>query len=182
MAAAGDTSAPGDDAALSTFLREMREKNETNADEKQLKDLYGFVMSQQHGEQILESIVHPENVFRQSVDLQSDFNSSTYAAGSLLPLFIWDQLQIGSHDIKKSFLGHTWGLVVGIPGGAIFGTLFYNDVAELHGECSLFIGVTLEYVYANFWKGNKQIATYHSGMVGAAVGGGWGTGEWTNSS
>ncbi|UKZ80148.1 hypothetical protein TrVFT333_007905 [Trichoderma virens FT-333] len=182
MAAARDTSSPGDDAARYSFLRHMRERSNPELDEGRLNDFYDFVMSQQHGEQILESIVRPEYVYNRSVTLQSDFNTSTYAAGSLLPLIFYDQLHLEAHDVKKSFTGHTWGLVLGIPGGAVFGTLFYNDIAELEGECSLFIGVFSQYVYANFWKNNTQIATYHSGMVGDAVGGSWGTGEWSNES
>jgi hypothetical protein len=165
MAAARDTSAARDDTALRTFIRDMRKKNDDWTGDDRLTALYDFVMSQQNGKQLLENVVDPDNFFRQFRDLKGNFKESTAASVSLLQGLFVSQLQIWAFHggAIVEFTGHAGGMIVGIPLTRPHdGTLFYNDVAELQGECSFFFVTAGGTLQATFWMGGTPIAIFQA--------------------
>ncbi|KAH7401301.1 hypothetical protein BKA66DRAFT_436454 [Pyrenochaeta sp. MPI-SDFR-AT-0127] len=170
------------DKPYAPLLVHFRKTASGEVDESQVKDFYEFIISQEHGETILDSILHQEGTFAHKVALNAEakdeFKTSTSAEAGLLNLWFYTQLDLKAKNISRRFQGSAWGVSPGLPVGALFGTLWYNDVSELKGKCSFFVGSFTQYVYANFWNGDKHIATFHGGHVGSAIGGSWGSGEW----
>ncbi|KAI1174791.1 hypothetical protein F4777DRAFT_579683 [Nemania sp. FL0916] len=172
------------DQRYASLLDHFRKATSREVDESEVRRFYEFILSQKNGELIIDSVIHPEGTFAHKVALNPkandrDLETSTSAEGGLLNLWIYTQLDLKASNIARRFQGSSWGITPGIPVGALFGTLWYNTVDDLRGNCSYFWGSFDQYVYVNFWRGDEQIGVFHAGHVGAAIGGSWGDGDWT---
>ncbi|KAK0712695.1 hypothetical protein B0T26DRAFT_677121 [Lasiosphaeria miniovina] len=146
----------------------------------QLKSFYDFIVGQPNGSVILDSIVSPAKTAALTTASVKDagFSNETGAAGSLFNVWVYNQLQVKADGLGRSFDGKSFGLVAGLPGGALFGTLYYNSSEDVKGDCDMYIGATPGYLYANFSRGGSQFAAFHAFNVGANAGGAWGSGTW----
>ncbi|KAI1738235.1 hypothetical protein F4680DRAFT_426541 [Xylaria scruposa] len=153
-----------------------------DVDEAQVKSFYEYIISHEHGESILDSVVNPQRSFAHQVALKpaanDDFKNSTSSEAGLLNLWFYTQLDLKANNIGKRFQGSAGGFSIGLPVGALYGTLWYNDLSSLSGSCSYFMGSATQYTYINIWKGNVHVATFHGGLVGSSIGGSWGSGKW----
>ncbi|KAI1748172.1 hypothetical protein F4782DRAFT_534758 [Xylaria castorea] len=76
----------------------------TDVDKSQVKRFYEFIVSQQHGKLILDSVFNPQGIFAHEVALKAnandDFRSSTSAEAGLLNLWIYTQLNLKAKNIN----------------------------------------------------------------------------------
>ncbi|KAI0188468.1 hypothetical protein EV127DRAFT_129774 [Xylaria flabelliformis] len=176
------TTTQSDQRYASLLAHFQKEAKGEDVDEAQVKSFYEYIISQEHGDLILDSVVNPEGSFAHKVALKAaangDFNNSTSAEAGLLNLWFYTQLDLKANNIGKRFQGSAGGFTPGLPVGALYGTLWYNDPNTLSGSCSYFVGSATQYTYINIWSGNVHVATFHGGQVGSAIGGSWGKGEW----
>ncbi|KAI1454146.1 hypothetical protein F4805DRAFT_334350 [Annulohypoxylon moriforme] len=170
------------DERYSLLKEYVRGKPELELNDEQFNSLYQLIQSQPNRDSILDSIVNPTGTFTRSFSVNQspgdDFRSTISAAGSIVNLWIYNRVNLVGRDIKREFTGDSWGFIPGLPAGALFGTMWYNDASDFEGSCQFFVGGIAEYIYVNFWRGNKQTAVFHAGNVGGAVGGSWGSGNW----
>ncbi len=103
-----------------------------------------------------------------------------YAAnGSIASLLFYMKIQVGIKG-GKTFNGNAGGL--GFPGGgALFGTVYTNDINRLYSNTHSFQWLgTAVYFTVNFFDGSSNfLGTFQAGAVSIAIGTGGGTGSWS---
>ncbi|KAF5587252.1 hypothetical protein FPCIR_7660 [Fusarium pseudocircinatum] len=104
------------------------------------------------------------------------FNNQTSANGSVINLWVYQRVYINA--LGKTCTINMGGVTPGFPGGATFGTLYYDDASDLSGDCDVVFTGFISYFALYFRRNNNLFATYQSGNVGSATGVAGGTGNW----
>ncbi|KAF5532049.1 hypothetical protein FMEXI_12668 [Fusarium mexicanum] len=104
------------------------------------------------------------------------FRNETSANGSVINLWVYQRVYINALD--KTCTINMGGITPGFPGGATFGTLYYDDASDLSGDCDVVFTGFITYYALYFRRNGNLFATYQSGNVGAATGVAGGTGNW----
>ncbi|RKL50850.1 hypothetical protein BFJ72_g303 [Fusarium proliferatum] len=105
------------------------------------------------------------------------FSNQTSANGSVINLWVYQRVYINA--LGKTCTINMGGITPGFPGGATFGTLYYDNASDLSGDCDVVFTGFITYFALYFRKNGSLYATYQSGNVGAATGVAGGTGSWS---
>ncbi|KAJ4127943.1 hypothetical protein NW768_008226 [Fusarium equiseti] len=166
--------------SFDTFERLVASQN-GGALPSDLESFYKYILAQPDGPSDLASLA----ATTANQDVTSDalpevkaagFMNETSANGSVINLWVYQRVYINA--LGKTCTINMGGITPGFPGGATFGTLYYDDASDLSGDCDVVFTGFITYFALYFRRNNNLFATYQSGNVGAATGVAGGTGNW----
>ncbi|KAM0204724.1 hypothetical protein ACHAPA_011736 [Fusarium lateritium] len=151
-----------------------------------LQSFYKFVVAQPEGPADLASLAATTATQANTVNktaalaapdsAPSGFSQQTSANGSVINLWVYQRVYINA--LGKQCTINMGGITPGFPGGATFGTLFYDNEGDLNGDCDVVFTGFGPYYALYFRRNGNLFATYQSGNVGWATGVAGGTGNW----
>ncbi|KAF4985430.1 hypothetical protein FGRMN_11211 [Fusarium graminum] len=151
-----------------------------------LQSFYQYVIAQPQGPADLVSLAsttaaQADGIIKNAAlaapeTTSSGFSQQTSANGSVINLWVYQRVYINA--LGKQCTINMGGVTPGFPGGATFGTLFYDNQSDLSGDCDVVFTGFGPYYALYFRKNGNLYATYQSGNVGWATGVAGGSGNW----
>jgi len=111
--------------------------------EKDLQDMHDHILSQPGGEDTIRLLGKhmSQNTTVTTMDLGNGagaFKAKTSAKGNLLNLWFYQRVNIQANG--KDFTANMGGFTPGIPVGALFGDLYYDDINDIGGDYDVQVG------------------------------------------
>ncbi|KEF53853.1 uncharacterized protein A1O9_10255 [Exophiala aquamarina CBS 119918] len=147
-----------------------------------LNTFHKYILSKPEGPANLGKLASVDAPNAALVDVKSggpDFSQQASASGSVLNLWVYQRVTVTA--LGKECVANMGGITPGFPGGATFGTLYYNNISDLSGDCDVAFAGLGPYFSLYYRRNGATFAMYQAGNVGWTSGTAGGTGTWSDA-